>query len=227
MTVLFEVRGKKLVVGTTQIPLFPVGLGEFDWPIAHVFAIYLLQRIQKIIRITKGNKTIPPWMTRPPISNHSRHIKWTISAKHTRQNLIINLNPQITTKYTIVIFRPVLHRLVLPYFSRSFSHRSIILLLDLFYLLALICKTGLLFLLSYLVLFIFLRRLFGESFRLLLFGLRIDQRSRLDDCSRVYLFEFEHIIQFFIEKFDFFILGQLNSRLDRLTHPLYIYWFLL
>ena len=122
LSIFLEIRRQQLISCTVYISLFPTGFHQFNRTISDMFAIHLLQSVEKISRISKWNKSIPSSFTCSPISYYSRHLKRRVSPKYTCEYLVINFVSQISTEYSIVILRPILHSLIFPNFSSRFPH---------------------------------------------------------------------------------------------------------
>lgn len=79
LRVLFEIRRQELIFGTVQVAVFPVRFHELNGSVAHMFSVHLLQAVQKVVGVEKGNETVPPSFTSSPISDYSRHLEGGVS----------------------------------------------------------------------------------------------------------------------------------------------------
>ena len=156
-----------------------------------MLAVHFLQGVQEIIGVGEGNEAVASGFACPAISNHSCHLEGGIATEDGAQDLVVDLVAEISTEDPVIILWPVLHSLILPYFSRHFPHHSLLLLHLLFDLLPLSWLSfPFLFSLSLHHLFLFLHFLLPDVLGFVVDGLL--------DLERIHVFDFEHDAESFI-----------------------------
>lgn len=211
LSIFLEIRRQILISGTVEVTFFPVRFHQFDRSVAYMFAVHLLQTPQKVISILKRNKSITSTLACASVSDHSGHLKWREPSKDTWQDLVVDLVTEVAAKYSVIIFRPILHSLVLPDFSCCLSQS--VLFYFLFLLLLLYLFTILRFavpfpfVLVFFFLFIIIRGSF-LIFHFLRFDLFFCFWLRVID-----VFVFKHHVELIIKLFNFLFFWQLDRLL--------------
>ena len=156
-----------------------------------MFSIHFFESVQEVVWVGEGHEAVSSGLACSAISNHPRHLEGGISTEDGAQDIIVDLIAEISAEDPVIVFRPVLHSLILPHFPSDLPHDSHLLLLLLFDLLAL-GRFSLHFFFRLLLdhLFLFLGFLLFSGFGLVGDG--------LFDLEGIYLFDLEHVVESFI-----------------------------